>query len=315
MDLKVVFILVILLFSIGTAYAAEGPSPEEAGAGMVKKGLDMLIMSLAEALNYIWQDNMFSEEFEKNQNITDEKGATQSAILTFVSVNPNPQNIEPLENFKNNTKYVWILIVAGFIFLNPVFNTYTRTFPETYKSAFGDRYISDEKFIGTTFLLIISYFAPYAVLMVLDLSTEASKWLMLNILDYIEPSLDNAWMYLFMAIGELLLAAFFIIRPWVICIVYAASILLSVWYFLGIWREKAEWVWEKFFAITTLQPVCVFVACVCLIGIKWIGWEDGAGGYILMFVFLAYICYKYMFGNFGLRTLTETSKVAIMRKL
>lgn len=314
MNLKIITVLLILLFSIGTVHAEEGPTPEEAGAGMIKMGLDMMIMSLANALNSLWQGNMFSEDFDENQNITEERGATLSAILTLVSANPNPQNVEPIETFKNRTKYVWALLVACFIFGNPVINTYTRSHPETYRSAFGDRYISDEKFVGTTFLLMMSYYAPHFVLIVLDLTTALSKFFMLNVLDYIEPSLENAWMYLFMAIGELLLAAFFIVRPWAIDIVYGSSILLASWFFLGVWREEARWVWNKFFKITFLQTVCVFVTCVCIIGIKWAGLEFTGGVYVLMFAFIAYICYKFMFGDFGLSTLKGTARLAIFKR-
>ena len=314
MFFKTVFVLIILLFSISIVSAAEGPSPEDAGAGMIKKGIDMVIMSLADALNQLWQGNMFSEDFNNNSNITEERGATLSAILTLVSANPNPQNIEPLEKFKDSTKYIWVFVVSLFIFGNPMINKYARALPDTYHSAFGDRYVSDEKFIGTTFLLIASYYAPHFVLMFLDISTALSKYFMLNVLDYIEPSLENAWMYLFMAIGELLLAAFFIIRPWAIDIFYGASILFALWYFLGIWREEAKWAWEKFFKITLMQVVCVFVACVCIISIKWAGLELVAGPYVIMFVFIAYICWKFLFGNFGLSAIKGSAKLAVLRR-
>jgi hypothetical protein len=314
MFFKIVSVLVILLFSIGIVSAAGGPSPEDAGAGMIKKGGDLLILSLANALNECWQGNMFSEDFNENRNITEERGATLSAILTLVSANPNPQNIEPLEKFKNSTKYIWAFVVSIFIFGNPMINKYARVLPDTYHSAFGDRYVSDEKFIGTTFLLMASYHAPRLVLIVLDLSTALSKYFMLNVLDYIEPSLENAWMYLFMAIGELLLAVFFIVRPWAIDIFYGASVLFALWYFLGIWREEAKWAWTKFFKITFMQVVCVFVACVCLISIKWAGLELIAGTYVIMFVFIAYICWKFLFGNFGIPSLKGSAKLAILRR-
>lgn len=314
MFFKTVVVLMILLLSVYPVCAATGPTPGEAGAGMIKDGSDMIIMSLAEALNSFWQGNMFSEDFNNNTNITNEKGATLSAILTLVSANPNPQNIEPLEKFKNTTKYIWVFIVSLFIFGNPVINKYAKVLPDTYRSAFGDRYVSDEKFVGTTLLLIASYYAPNFVLIFLDVSTALSKYCMLNVLDYIEPSLDNAWMYLFMAIGELLLAAFFIIRPWAIDIFYGASILFALWYFIGIWREEAKWVWIKFFKITLMQVVCVFVTCVSIISIKWAGIDDIAGVYVLLFVFIAYICWKFLLGNFGLSAIKGSAKLAVLRR-
>jgi hypothetical protein len=141
-----------------------------------------------------------------------------------------------------------------------------------------------------------------------------SSYAMMNILDYIAPSLENAWMYLFMAIGEAFVAVFFVIRPWIIDIVYAASRLLAVWYFMGIWRGEAEWVWNKYFKILLLQPVCIFVSCGCLIGIKNAGMENSAGPYFIMFLFIAYINYKWMFGNFGLHTVSRLTRYAYMKR-
>jgi hypothetical protein len=299
MEIKIVFVFIILLLSVMPVDAAD-LNPQDAGEGMIKGGFDLIIISAADGLNSIWKDNMFSNGFNNNTNVSKQYGATRSAIFTFVSVNPQPATIEPIAAFEKKTVYVWAFLVFLFIFWTPIRNVLARANYSTYSSAFGDTDFSDSKYVGTLILLLASYFAPQFITFVLDICTVISQYAMLNVLDYIEPSLENAWVYLFMAIVEFGLSIFFVIRPWIIDVVYAASRLLAVWYFVGIWRGESSWVWQRFFKIVSLQPVCIFVACVFLIGIKWAGMENGAGGYLIMFAILFYLCYKWTVGDFNL---------------
>jgi len=211
--------------------------------------------------------------------------------MEFMTINPEPQNIPEIAEFEKNSYYTWGILVVIFIFGMATATTIAKTNYQAYSKVLGERDLSEERFIWGSVMCIIAYFTPYYVLATLDLCTVISQYAMMNVLDYIEPSLDNAYMYFFMSLVDLGVAVFFIIRPWIIVIVYAASRILGVWYFSGFWHEEITW-------------ICI----------KWIGWEDGAGGYIIMFLLIAYINYKWMFSNWGLGTVTRAGKVAILRR-
>lgn len=315
MDLKALALLFVVLMSIAPVHAADNSSlsKQDAGAGMVQQGIDLVIRSLADGISLIWKDNVFSQAYANNSNITNQYGATRGAILTFVSVNIEPNKIKGVQDIEDKTTPIWLILVVLFIFGYPIRNVLARTSYHTYSSAFGSPNLSDEKYIGTVILLVLSYATPNIVLLLIQFCTIASKYFMLNMMGFIEPSLDNVWLYLFMAITEAILAFFFIIRPWIVCIVYAVCKLLAVWFLFGIWRNESNWVWTRFFKILTLQPICVFVASVCILCIQWAGMESTTGAYLVMFILLFYICYKWTFGNFDLPN--RLSRLAVRRAL
>lgn len=288
-------------------------SSQDAGASMIQKGIDACVLSLANSIGAIWNNNSATEALNKNSNVTDEYGATRGAIFTFITVNPEPEKIEPIANFESNTKAEWAFLVCVFILGFVVFANVARANKGAFNHALGDRDISDSRFVGGAILCMASYFAPKLVLLSIYVCEMISKFAMVNILDYIEPSIENAWLYLFMTIGEFLVAIFFIIRPWVIDIFYAASRFIAVLFFMGIFTDEIRWAVNKYIKVLLLQPVCIFVACICLIAIKWAHMESAAGAYLVLFLFVAYINYKWMFGNFGAGTIKHIASATIKK--
>ncbi|MDD2286443.1 MAG: hypothetical protein PHQ11_13725 [Paludibacter sp.] len=282
-------------------------SSQDVGASMIQKGIDACVLSLANAVGSVWKNNSVSEAFEDNSNVTNEYGATRGAIFTFITENPEPDNIEPISNFESNTKAEWAFLVCIFILGFVMVANIAKANQGAFNHALGDHDLSDSRFVGGAFLCMASYFAPKLVLLSIDVCEIISKFAMLNVLDYIEPSIENAWMYLFITIGEALVSIFFIIRPWVIDIFYAASRFLAVLFFMGLFVDEIRWVVSKYIRVLLLQPVCIFVACICLIAIKWAHMEDATGAYIILFLFVAYINYKWMFGNFGMSTIKRVA--------
>jgi hypothetical protein len=297
MDLKALAVLLLVLLSIIPADAA---TEQDAGANMIQAGFDLVIRSLADGLKMLWSDNGTLKAYENNTNVTQRYGETRSSIMTFVSVNMEPDKIKPVQDFEGKTTPVWLLLVVFYILGNPIRNILARAGYNTYSDIFGRPNLSGEKYIGTVILLALSYATPNLFLVIIQACTIASQYFMLNVMDYIEPSLGNAWLYLFMAIGEALLAVFFIVRPFVICIVYSVCKLLAVWFLIGVWRGEITWIWSRFFKILTLQPVVIFVTCISIVGIQWAHLDQSPGAYIAMFFLLFYICYKWMTGNFDL---------------
>jgi len=311
MDMKPLAVLMLVLISVIPASAADGNSsslnPQDAGANMIQAGFDLVIRSLADGIQLLWKpqesdllNNFDNKSFANSANVTAKYGETRASIMTFVSMNIQPNKIGPVQNFEDKTTPIWALLVAFFILGTPIRNALARAGYNTYVDTFGIPNLSGEKYIGTVILLLLSYATPNLVLVICQGCTIVSAYMMLNIMDYIEPSLSNAWLYLFMMISEAILAIFFIVRPWVICIVYAACKLLAVWFLCGVARGQVSWIWTRFFKILTLQPVIIFVTCICIVGIQWSHMDHSPGAYIAMFFLLFYICYKWMTGNFDL---------------
>jgi hypothetical protein len=288
-------------------------SESDYGASMVQKGLDLAVISLADGIASIWKDNRATNEFNKNSIVTEEYGATRGAIFTFVTVNPEPDKIGPIQKFESESKAVWAFLVCVFILGFVMFANIARANKSAYSYSLGDHDFSDSRFIGGSILCMAAYLAPKAVLVSLDLCTALSQFAMLNVLDYIEPSLENAYLYFMMTLGETLVAVFFIVRPWIIDIAYAASRLVVVIYFMGFFQDEIRWAFSKYVKVLLLQPVCIFFSCVCLIAVKWAGMENASGAYIIMFLFIAWINYKWMFSNFGVSTVKHIAKTAAYR--
>jgi hypothetical protein len=310
--LRPLAVLLIVLCSIVPVHAADNNTAgvEDAGASMVQKGFDLVIRSLADGLKQIWNtddtplrnnfDNKTLKDFNTNTNLSQKYGTTRTSILVFVSMNIEPDKIQAVQVFEDKTTPIWILLVIFYILCNPIRNVLARAGYNTYVDNFGVPNLSKEKYIGSVILMACSYATPNVLLVIIKACTLASAYMMLNIMDYIEPSVSNAWLYLFMALSEALLSIFFILRPIIICIIYAVCKLLAFWFLSGMWRGEVSWIWTRFWKILTLQPVIIFVTCVSIIGIQWSHMDQNPGAYTAMFFMLFYICYKWMTGNFDL---------------
>lgn len=251
MDLKPLAVLFVVLLSVIPVSAAD-LNPQDAGANMVQAGFDLVIRLLADGLRMLWADNGTLKALDNNTNVTQKYGETRSSIFTFITVNVEPDKIKAVQDIEDKTMPIWLLLVIFYILGNPIRNILARAGYQTYSSNFGSPNLSSEKYVGTVILLIMSYATPNLVLVFLQACRIISQYFMINIMDYIEPSLENAWLYLFMMIGEAFLAVFFIVRPFVICIVYAVCKLLVVWFLIGLLRGEITWIWTRFFKIMTL---------------------------------------------------------------
>jgi hypothetical protein len=133
-----------------------------------------------------------NKSFANSANVTAKYGETRSSIMTSVSMNIQPNEIAAVQNVEDKTTPIWILLVAFFILGNPIRNVLARAGYNTYVDTFGTPNLSGEKYIGTIILLSLSYATPNLVLVIIQGCTIVSQFFMLNIMDYIEPSLSNA---------------------------------------------------------------------------------------------------------------------------
>jgi hypothetical protein len=91
----------------------------------------------------IWKNNRVSQRLNETQNVSDEYGETRGLIFTFITTNPEPENVEPIKKFETNTIAPWAFLVFLIIFGVPIRNTIYRSHPEAYSNAFGDVNLSE----------------------------------------------------------------------------------------------------------------------------------------------------------------------------
>jgi hypothetical protein len=265
------------------------------GASIVSKGADLIVLNVANAIGIIWQNNTFSKEFTEQENLTNEYGATRGAITSLMIANPHPEEVKPIKKFEEDSRAEWAFLICIYILSFVYASRLEHSKNHYFQRALSNYDLSENRFITGVFVCIASYVAPKVVLFLIDISSAVSKFAMLSIIDYIEPSTDNAYLYLMMMIGETIVAVPFIIRQWVLILAYAISRILIVLFIMGIFQDQILMAYEKFKLILALQPVCVFVACGIMLIIKWYGLENVTGMYIIMFLVIAYLIKEWLF--------------------
>jgi len=265
------------------------------GASIGAKAADLIVFNVANAIGSIWQNNTFSREYSENNNITNEYGATRGAITSLMVANPHPEEIEPIKKFEEDSRAEWAFLIVVYILSFVYASRLEKSKDRFFQRALSNYDLSENRFITGVFVCIASYVAPKVVLFLIEISSAVSKFAMLSIIDYIEPSTDNAFLYLFMMAGETIVAVPFIIRQWVLILAYAISRLLIVLFVMGIYQDQLLMAYEKFKLILALQPVCVFVACGIMLIIKWYHLENVTGMYLIMFLVIAYLIKEWLF--------------------
>lgn len=307
-------IVSLLLIVLPGSAAEDSEDFEESdyAANIIQKGSDLIIINAADGLGSIWKNNTFTEGMNETQDVTDEYGATRGAITALVTVNPHPDQIPAIKNFEQNTKSEWIFLIAVYILSYVSASRLERSKRTIFTRALNNYDLSDNRFVAGVFACMASYAAPRVLLITYDVCTVVSKWAMIEVMDYIEPSAENAYMYFMMMIGETLVAVPFIIRQWVLDVGYAASRFLIVLFIMGFFQDEILWMWEKFKKILALQPVCVFVACIIMAAIKANGLENVGGAYVIMFFVIACFIKEWMVPGVVTRTVNRAARGAYM---
>ena len=284
-----------LLLSFPAGAQENSFTEEDYAANIIQKGSDLIIIKAAEGLASIWQNNTFSQGFEENQDVTDEYGATRGAITALIVTNPHPDQIPAIKKFEEESKAEWAFLIAVYILTYVYAVRLERSKRKYFTRALKNYDLSENRFVTSVFVCIASYAAPRALLIAYDVCTAVSKWAMIDVMDYIEPSADNAWMFFWMMLGETFVAIPFIIRHWVLDIAYAAVRFLIVLFMIGLFQDEIIWMWEKFKRILTVQPFAVFGTCVMLAAIKTSNMEDMGGAYAIMFFVIALFIKEWVF--------------------
>ena len=257
-------------------------------AEIMKKGVDLIVIEAADGIASIWKNNTFSMGLQENQDVVNEYGATRGAITTLMVANPHPEEIEPIAKFEKEQVNEWAFLIAVFILTFLLADRAEKSKNTYFQKALVRYDLSESRFVVGVFACIASYGAPRILLFIYWVLSAVSKFTMIEVMDFIEPSAENAWLYFFMMIGETLVGVPFLIRHWVMDLAYAVCRLVVVIFVMGLFQDEILAMWRRFKLILIMQPVCVFVACAIIAIIKAYHAEDSAGLYIILFGMVAY---------------------------
>lgn len=305
------FVLIGCLMHPVAAASDQNFSNEDYATSIAQKCSDGVIVHIADGIGSVWKNNTFSQSYNESSDVTEEYGATRGAITALVTAKAHPDQIDTIKKWDENSKNEWAFLVCIFIFTFLIVNKVKRTKELAFSKVLSDYDLSSNRFVFGVLACIGSYAAPRAVLLLDDICSVISKYAMVEIMDFIEPSTQNAIMYLCMMIGELLVAVPFIIRLWVIDTVYAASRFLVVLYIIGICQDQIVWIWIKFKRILEIQPVCVFAACIMLAAIKAEHMETNPASYVILFFVIAYIIKEWMVPGVVTRTVKRGTGIVV----
>lgn len=266
-------------------------------AGGFETGFENVLIKAADAIGSFWKNSLVKHKADENGKVIDEYGNVRGGIFVGVTENVEPDKIGPVAEFQQKTKSDWALAVLVFLFGYTFAAKIQKTKSEVFEHALGNYDFSESRYIISSMLAVGSYIAPKCVILYVEIISYLSQRFMLPVMDYIEPSAENAFMYFFMTIGETLVGGGFLIRQWVITAAYAVASFLLLAYVYGWQREKLKELFTWTRKIIDLQLIAVATSSFCLIHIKWFNLENVGAPYLLMFLFIAYVMKNYLVGG------------------
>ena len=286
-------------------------SKEEKNKG-TQAGSDMITEAFTEDIPRSLGDSVF-----------DQFGGVRKWITMFYTWNIKPWLIPGVEKFYNNN----LLLVFPLIFLFVMGATLAKFFaianPQAVKDVFGETTWAYKDSLGGTLFMLIGAFsggAYYAFMLLLDI---INLYLMFQVMETIEPSIDNAFMYFFMALVTIGLFIFFVYRQMWIVAGYALSPIYGVLFASGCFSSFTDSIGEMWLRAMIMQPFSIMITVFWLIVIKGVSlemfgvtvWEgsDATLAYLALFVVLLAGCCWCVWGNFSL--MNRAKKLVMVGKM
>src|SRR5665647_191397 len=201
---RAICILFCFLIMCNTAIASDY-SASNAGADMVAKGGNMFVRSLV--------DGMYSS-FDNNTAINNQFGTVRGALFTTITHVPDPYSIPEVKVLYKNYNALAIFFVL--LFILGEFTNRNLARMKVTESVFGTKDLSTSKFMGGITMCFIGLFANFMFMGVLKITEALSQYAMFTVMDSIAPSPDNLLLYAGMALCDISVAIFFMIRYFVI---------------------------------------------------------------------------------------------------
>jgi hypothetical protein len=226
-------------------------------------------------------------------------------VITF---NVDPENIPIARDYNNiNTNFAVILAVLV-IFGESIATSAAASNYPAYSNVFGEKDFSQRRFIGGGISVMAGIGGSYIFRGIMLLIGMIDAYMMLMVMDSIEPNASNVTIYFFLTIAELIVLLFFIYRQVVIVAMYIASPIYGVMWASGYMKDFIDSIGDKVIRVLIMQPLCIFLTVVSIITFKaldmkvmgitvWSGDSEGLFGLALCIMIVA-TCWWCMFGNF-----------------
>lgn len=266
-------------------------------AGGVETGFENMLIKAVDTANSAWRGSLVADKVDENKAVIDEYGNVRGGVFIGVTENVEPDKNPDIQKFVTGTEAEWFWLVLTYLFGYTFAARIKRQTNVLFDQALKDYDLSDSRFVCGFGLCLASYSAPRLVIIAVEVCSRISQVFMLQVMDYIQPSADNAFMYIFMGVGEAVIGIPFVIRQWIITAVYATCRFLIVAFAIGIFKPELIRAYEYFKKILAIQPICVGLASFCLICIKTTHTETIGLPYAIMFITIAYILKNFMFGG------------------
>jgi hypothetical protein len=257
------------------------------GAGMVSNGINLFGRSLI--------DGMYAS-FENNSAVNQQFGSPRGALYTAITYVPNPYEDSTIKTLFQNYNALAIFFVCIFIF-GEWANRRLVSLKVT-SSVFEGKDLSTSKFFGGLCMCGVALFANLIYMFFLQIIQALSQFAMSKVLDSIAPSPDNLILYFMMALCDLTVFIFFIIRYYIIYAVAVLCTIVAVLLVPDFSRDFAKKSIDHILRILLLQPVAIFFTCLGILTMKGLPSQLQPFGYIGLTVFVFLICLYMLIGDF-----------------
>jgi hypothetical protein len=258
-------------------------------SGMVSEGINLFGRSLI--------DGMYAS-FDNNSEVNNRFETVRGSLFTAITYVPNPYDDPAIKGLFKNYNALAIFFVCIFIFGEWANRSLART--KIYSSVFEDKDLSTSRFWGGLCMCFIALAANFFYVMLLKIIETLSQFTMLNNLSSIAPSPDNLVLYAMMAICDLTVFIFFIIRYFIIYAVAILCTIIAVMYVPEWSRDFAKKSTDTVLRILFLQPVAIFFTGIGIMALKVLPANSGfqAIGYVCLTILVFLVCWYMLFGDF-----------------
>ena len=162
-------------------------------------------------------------------------------------------------------------------------------------------------------MCFVALSANFIYMYTLKIIEALSQFTMSNVLNSIAPSPDNLILYAMMAVCDLAVFIFFVIRYFIIYAVAILCTIIAVLYVPDFSRDFARKSIDHILRILFLQPVAIFFTSLGILTMTGLPAELQPFGYIGLTVFIFLVCWYMLCGDFEF--LKKGVKIAVSKGL
>jgi hypothetical protein len=256
-------------------------------------------------------------------DVNDKFGGIRGLIYNIITFNIDAENIPIARDYNDMNANLAVILAILFILGESLTVSAATSNYGAYSNVFGEKDFSDKRFVGGGLSMIAGIGATYIFRGIMIVIGMVDAYLMLMVMDSIEPNASNAMIYFFMTVIELVLLLFFLYRQVLIVAMYIMAPVYGVLWASGYAKEFIDKIGDKFIRALIMQPLAIFVTVACIITFKalkltvlgitvWSGDTEGLFGLFLC-ALLFYTCKWCLFGEMTI--VRRTAKLLITRKV